>query len=111
MAGGGRGSVTDFDADNYRNDNQQAKREQEGFDRHYADETRQNKSDRDAMYDALMYIPRKIKGAFSDLTGQGAVSDKERSMIPSTKGMGSVTEREKSITVSPARKKHGGRAC
>jgi hypothetical protein len=111
MAEGGRGSVTDFDADNYRNDNPQAKREQEGYDRHYADEARQNKSDRDAMYDALMYIPRKIKGAFGDLTGQGSSSDKERSMLPSTKGMGSVTEREKSITVSPARKKHGGRAC
>jgi hypothetical protein len=32
-------------------------------------------------------------------------------MLPRTKGQGSVTEREKSITVTPAGKKRGGRAC
>jgi hypothetical protein len=41
------------------------------------------------------------------LKGQGSVTDKERSMIPS----GSVTKTEKSVTVSPAGKKRGGRAC
>jgi hypothetical protein len=39
--------------------------------------------------------------------GEGSVTDKERSMIPS----GSVTKTEKSVTVAPAGKRRGGRAC
>jgi hypothetical protein len=50
------------------------------------------------------------------LRGQGAVSDREGKMMEDVlakppKGQGSVTEREKSITVSPAGKRRGGRAC
>ena len=85
------GGPSDINLDDFRNDNSQAKREQEGYRKHYADETQQNKSDRDAMYDALMYIPRKIKDAF---TGQGAITTKER-------------EISKTIT-PPVKKRSGG---
>jgi hypothetical protein len=85
------GGPSDINLDDFRNDNPQAKREQEGYRKHYADETQQNKSDRDAMYDALMYIPRKIKDAF---TGQGAITTKER-------------EISKTIT-PPVKKRSGG---
>ena len=50
----------------------------------------------------------KARDAFR---GQGSVSDKEKSMPSPTKGQGAVTKTEKSITVSPAGKKRGGRAC
>ena len=48
--------------------------------------------------------------------GEGSVSDKEREMMEMIspmrgKGQGAVTKTEKSITVSPASKKRGGRAC
>ena len=52
----------------------------------------------------------------ADMSRSGAISDRESKMMyerlanPS-KGQGSVTEREKSITVTPAGKKRGGRAC
>jgi hypothetical protein len=79
------------------------------YDAHYAREKAENEADSKMVRDALMFLPRQAKKAFNSLTGQGAVSDKERAM-PS-KGVGSVTETEKSITVSPAGKKRGGRAC
>jgi hypothetical protein len=79
------------------------------YDAHYAREKAENEEDSKIVRDALMFLPRQAKKAFNSLTGQGAVSDKERAM-PS-KGVGSVTETEKSITVSPAGKKRGGRAC
>jgi len=85
------GGPSDINLDDFRNDNPQAKREQEGYSKHYANEAQQNKSDRDAMYDALMYIPRKIKDAF---TGQGAITTKER-------------EISKTIT-PPVKKRSGG---
>jgi hypothetical protein len=50
----------------------------------------------------------KARDAFR---GQGSVSDKEKSMPSPTKGQGAVTKTEKSITVTPAGKKRGGRAC
>jgi hypothetical protein len=57
----------------------------------------------------------KARDAFR---GQGSVSDKERNMLsnkkesmPSLKGQGAITETERSVTVSPAGKKRGGRAC
>ena len=81
------------------------------YDAHYAREKAENEADRKMMTDALMYLPRQAKKAYASLTGQGAVSDKEKSMPSSIKGQGSVTERERSITVSPAGKKRGGRAC
>jgi hypothetical protein len=48
--------------------------------------------------------------------GEGSVSDKERETMEMlspmrSKGQGAVTKTEKSITVSPAGKKRGGRAC
>jgi hypothetical protein len=52
----------------------------------------------------------------ADMSRSGAISDRESKMMyeklanPS-KGQGSVTEREKSITVTPAGKKRGGSAC
>jgi hypothetical protein len=50
------------------------------------------------------------------MRGEGAPSDEERRIVDKFRakpsgGEGSVTEREKSITVSPAGKKRGGRAC
>jgi len=50
----------------------------------------------------------KARDAFR---GQGSVSDKEKNMPSPTKGQGAVTKTEKSITVSPAGKRRGGRAC
>jgi len=38
------------------------------------------------------------------------LSNKKESM-PSLKGQGAITETERSVTVSPANKKRGGRAC
>jgi len=48
----------------------------------------------------------KARDAFR---GQGSMSDKEKSMPLPTKG--AVTKTEKSITVTPAGKRRGGRAC
>jgi hypothetical protein len=81
------------------------------YDAHYAREKAQNEADRKRMEDAMMFLPRQAKKAFESLTGRGAMSDKEMGMPSSMKGQGSVTEREKSITVTPAGKKRGGRAC
>lgn len=97
MAGGG--STSDKEVDLSKG----------AYDAHYAREKAENEADSKMMKDAMMYLPRQAKKAFNSLTGQGAISDKERAM-PS-KGMGAVTETEKSITVSPAGKRRGGRAC
>ena len=81
------------------------------YDAHYAREKAENEADRKMMTDAMMFLPRQAKKAFNSLTGRGAMSDKEMGMPSSMKGQGSVTEREKSITVTPAGKRRGGRAC
>jgi hypothetical protein len=99
MAGGG--SVSDKEMDMSKG----------AYDAHYAREKAENEADRKMMADAMMFLPRQAKKAFNSLTGQGAMSDKERDMPSSMKGQGSVTEREKSITVTPAGKRRGGRAC
>lgn len=99
MAGGGSTSDKEMDVSNG------------AYDAHYAREKAENEADRKMMTDALMFLPRQAKKVYASLTGQGAVSDKEKSMSPSMRGQGSVTETEKSITVSPAGKKRGGRAC
>jgi len=99
MAGGGSTSDKEMDVS------------KGAYDAHYAREKAENEADRKMMTDALMFLPRQAKKAYNSLTGQGAVSNKEKSMFPSMKGQGSVTETEKSITVSPASKKRGGRAC
>jgi hypothetical protein len=64
----------------------------------------------DAM-NPLSMVKELYGKARNALRGEGAVSDKERSMPPSTKGQGAVTKTERSITVSPAGKRRGGRAC
>ena len=96
----GGGSVSDKEMDMSKG----------AYDAHYAREKAENEADRKMMSDAMMFLPRQAKKAFESLTGRGAMSDKEMGM-PSMKGQGSVTEREKSITVTPAGKKRGGRAC
>jgi len=97
MAGGGSTSDKEVDLS------------EGAYDAHYAREKAENEADSKMMRDALMYLPRQAKKAFNSLTGQGAMSDKERAM--KSKGMGAVTETEKSITVTPAGKRRGGRAC
>jgi hypothetical protein len=99
MAGGG--SVSDKEMDMSKG----------AYDAHYAREKAENEADRKMMEDAMMFLPRQAKKAFNSLTGKGAMSDKEMDMPSSMKGQGSVTEREKSITVTPAGKRRGGRAC
>ena len=64
------------------------------YDRHYANEKAENEADRKMMTDALMFLPRQAKKAFDSLRGQGAVT---------------TTEREVSKTVTPAKKRGGGR--
>ena len=64
------------------------------YDRHYANERAENEADRKMMTDALMFLPRQAKKAFDSLRGQGAVT---------------TTEREVSKTVTPAKKRGGGR--
>ena len=67
------------------------------YDRHYANE----KAENEAMREAMMGLPKRamdsIKGMFSKTP-------------KAPKGMGAVTETEKSITVAPG-KKRGGKAC
>jgi hypothetical protein len=66
------------------------------YDRHYADE----KAENEAMREAMMGLPKRamdsIKGMFSKTP-------------KAPKGMGAVTETEKSLTVTPAKKRGG--AC
>jgi hypothetical protein len=88
------------------------------YDAHYANEKAENEADRKAFIDSMMYLPRQAK------KGMGAITDEvlmqagrvAPNLLPKLKelkgkGQGSVTETEKSVTVSPAGKKRGGRAC
>jgi len=106
MAGGGATSDKEMDMS------------KGAYDAHYANEKAENEADRKAMIDAMMYLPRQAK------KGMGAITDEvlmqasrvAPNLLPKLKelrdkGQGSVTETEKSITVSPAGKKRGGRAC
>jgi hypothetical protein len=104
MRGGGSTSDKEMDMSNG------------AYDAHYAREKAENEADRKMMTDAMMFLPRQAKKAFNSLIGQGAFSDRERKEMDAFRakplgGQGSVTEREKSITVTPAGKKRGGRAC
>jgi len=116
MADGGRasgeGAVSDRERKIYDDLSKGA------YDAHYANEKADNEADRKAMIDAMMYMPRQAK------KGMGAITDEvlmqasrvAPNLLPKLKelrgkGQGSVTETEKSITVSPAGKKRGGRAC
>jgi hypothetical protein len=106
MAGGGSTSDKEMDMSNG------------AYDAHYANEKAENEADRKAMTDAMMYLPRQAK------KGMGAITDEvlmqasrvAPKLLPKLmdlrgKGNGSVTETENSITVAPAGKKRGGRAC
>jgi hypothetical protein len=66
------------------------------YDAHYANEKAENEAMRNMVLGAPKKLMEGVKGFFSPKT---------------SKGSGSVTETEKSITVSPAGKKRGGRAC
>ena len=104
----GRGSVSDKEADMSKG----------AYDAHYANQKAENEADSKAVEDFFMYLPRQAKkgiGAITDevLMQASRVAPKllPKLMELRGKGNGSVTETEKSITVAPAGKKRGGRAC
>jgi hypothetical protein len=66
------------------------------YDAHYANEKAENEAMRNMVLDAPKKLYEGVKGLFSPKAPQG---------------QGSVTKTEKSVTVSPAGKKRGGRAC
>ena len=66
------------------------------YDAHYANEKAENEAMRNMVLGAPKKLMEGVKGFFSPKPSQGS---------------GSVTKTEKSITVSPAGKKRGGRAC
>ena len=65
------------------------------YDRHYALEREENEAMRNMIPNAAKKAVQAVKGLFGS----------------TPKGEGSVTKTEKSVTVSPAGKKRGGRAC
>jgi len=65
------------------------------YDRHYALEREENEAMRNMIPNAAKKAVEAVKGLFGS----------------KPKGEGSVTKTEKSVTVSPAGKKRGGRAC
>jgi hypothetical protein len=66
------------------------------YDAHYANE----KAENEAMRNMVLGAPKKLMDSVKGLFGSKA-----------PQGQGAVTKTEKSITVSPAGKKRGGRAC
>ena len=66
------------------------------YDAHYANEKAENEEMRNMILGAPKKLYEGVKGLFGSKTPQG---------------QGSVTKTEKSVTVSPAGKKRGGRAC
>jgi hypothetical protein len=66
------------------------------YDAHYANEKAENEAMRNMVLGAPKKLYEGVKGLFGSKTPQG---------------QGSVTKTEKSVTVSPAGKKRGGRAC
>lgn len=66
-----------------------------------------SKEDMD-MAKTIRSIPSKLYEGAKSLFGQGAVSDKERDVA---KNAGSVTKTEKSVTVTPAKKRGGAVKC
>jgi hypothetical protein len=84
MAGGG--STSDKEMDMSKG----------AYDAHYANEKAENEAMRNMVLGAPKKLMDSVKGMFSPKTPQG---------------QGAVTKTEKSITVSPAGKKRGGRAC
>ena len=87
MAGGG--NVTDAERETLQDLSNGA------YDRHYANEKAENEAMREAVLGAPKRMLKGIKNLFGSKTPRGS---------------GSVTETEKSVTVTPA-KKRGGRVC
>jgi hypothetical protein len=111
MKGGGSTSDKEMDMSNG------------AYDRHYANEKAENESMRNMILDPLKSMGKHIMRSFDP---EGYYKGDERKKLFETqsrmgladrikenreKGKGSVTETEKSITVTPAGKKRGGRAC
>jgi hypothetical protein len=84
MAGGG--STSDKEMDMSKG----------AYDAHYANEKAENEAMRNMVLGAPKKLMDSVKGMFSPKAPQG---------------QGAVTKTEKSITVSPAGKRRGGRAC
>jgi len=61
------------------------------------------------MAKSIRAIPRKLVEGAKGLFGMGATTDKERKLLE--KPVGSVTKTEKSVTVSPGRKRGGSVKC
>ena len=94
------------------------------YDAHYANEKAENESMRNMILDPLKSLGQHVMRSFDP---EGYFKGDERKKLfesqsrnyladriksdRANRGQGSVTEREKSITVSPAGKKRGGRAC
>jgi hypothetical protein len=89
------------------------------YDRHYANEKAENESMRNMILDPLKSMGKHIMRSFDP---EGYYKGDERKKLfegearrataeRMGKGQGAVTKTEKSITVSPAGKKRGGRAC
>ena len=107
MAGGGATSDKEMDMSNG------------AYDAHYANEKAENESMRNMILDPIKSMGKHIMRSFDP---EGYFKGDERKKLfegearrataeRMGRGQGSVTEREKSITVSPAGKKRGGRAC
>jgi hypothetical protein len=93
------------------------------YDAHYANEKAENESMRNMILDPLKSLGSHIARSFDP---EGYFKGDERKKLFETqsrmgladrikdnraKGQGAVTQTEKSVTVSPAGKKRGGRAC
>ena len=107
MAGGGSTSDKEMDMSNG------------AYDAHYANEKAENEAMRNMILDPLKSMGKHIMRSFDP---EGYFKGDERKKLfegearramaeRMGKGQGSVTKTEKSITVSPAGKKRGGRAC
>jgi hypothetical protein len=94
-----------------------------GYDAHYANEKAENESMRNMILDPLKSLGNHVMRSFDP---EGYFKGDERKKLFETqsrmgladrikenraKGQGAVTETEKSVTVTPAGKKRGGRAC
>jgi hypothetical protein len=107
MAGGGATSDKEMDMSNG------------AYDAHYANEKAENESMRNMILDPLKSMGKHIMRSFDP---EGYFKGDERKKLfegearrataeRMGKGQGAVTKTEKSITVAPAGKKRGGRAC
>ena len=111
MAGGGSTSDKEMDMSNG------------AYDAHYANEKAENEAMRNMILDPIKSVGKHIMRSFDP---EGYFKGDERKKLFETqsrmgladqikanraKGQGAVTETERSVTVSPAGKKRGGRAC